>query len=174
MPLPTIELPGPAVRRAAVRDAEQLAGLWMQLMNEHHMLDARLPGLPAGTRRHYEHARALLAGRTWRVWVAEAPASLALMGFVAGSTRVPSPFMFTGDEAWIADLYVSPDWRRRGVAGALVRSLLGDLSLRPGATVQLCAADRNPAAVGFWRAQGFDPVLHLLQMHWRVSEQQEL
>ncbi|MDE2127212.1 MAG: GNAT family N-acetyltransferase [Armatimonadetes bacterium] len=171
--MPTDALPVPTVRRAGVRDAEQVAALWLRLMNEHHELDRRLPGVPPGTRLHLEHARRLLTGRDWHVWVAEEPLATTLLGFVAGSTRVPSPFMFTGNEAWIADLYVTPEWRRRGVAGNLVRALLRDFSLKQGATVQLCAAASNPAAVGFWRAQAFETVLHLMQLSRCGTEQQE-
>jgi ribosomal-protein-alanine N-acetyltransferase len=72
-----------------------------------------------------------------------------IFGFVAGR--------FAVDEAEILNLAVAPAYRRRGLARALVSSLLNSFVEEGVATVFLEVRESNRAAVAFYEQMGFAP-----------------
>jgi GNAT superfamily N-acetyltransferase len=58
----------------------------------------------------------------------------------------------TGDPVELEDLFVDPDYRRRGIAAALVTRIAGELRTRG---VQRLEVTANPHALEFYRAAGF-------------------
>lgn len=59
---------------------------------------------------------------------------------------------------YINDLYVSPDCRRDGIAGALVREAKERMRASGVTTVELQVVGGNLAGERFWRSQGMVPV----------------
>lgn len=57
-----------------------------------------------------------------------------------------------GDVVELADLFVDPDWRRRGIAAALVSQIVDVLRARGVRYLEVTA---NPHAQGFYAAAGF-------------------
>ena len=77
-----------------------------------------------------------------RTYVAEENGSITGVATWAG----------TGDPVELKDLFVDPDYRRRGIAAVLVTRIAGDLRTRG---VQRLEVTANPHALEFYRAAGF-------------------
>jgi ribosomal protein S18 acetylase RimI-like enzyme len=63
----------------------------------------------------------------------------------------------TGLEGEVAELYVRPDARGRGVAGSLVRAAMDVMRERQVTFASVWTRDDNPAALAAYRAAGFKP-----------------
>lgn len=82
-------------------------------------------------------------------WVAEVPGGQPLIVGGAGvqlrsilpRPRPGSDTLELGPEAIVLNVYVEPSWRRRGIADALMRTLLDELAVRDIRRVVLHASD---------------------------------
>ncbi|MBK7642479.1 MAG: GNAT family N-acetyltransferase [Planctomycetes bacterium] len=115
---------GFCVLRADARDVEDFARLRIELFVEQARPDPvrELDALIERTRAAYQRG---IGERTLLVWMARADSGRAI-GALAMHLfpRLPSPASPTGEEGYVVNVYTSPDWRRRGVGSALMRSLL--------------------------------------------------
>ena len=73
-------------------------------------------------------------------------------GSVVGFATWISTGITTGDAAELEDLFVDPDWMRRGIATTLVSRIAEVLRERGVERLELTA---NPDAMGFYRYAGF-------------------
>jgi ribosomal protein S18 acetylase RimI-like enzyme len=64
-------------------------------------------------------------------------------------------YVLEGDMAQLANLQVSRDYRRRGIATVLVKELL-ELASEKGAKSIYVSATPSESAIGFYRRMGFD------------------
>jgi ribosomal protein S18 acetylase RimI-like enzyme len=74
-----------------------------------------------------------------------------------------------GPYAWIHDLYVKPEHRRRGVAGMLMAEAERFARGEGAQVLRLAVLDRNDRARGFYATHGFREYAHVLTK--RLEEQ---
>jgi ribosomal protein S18 acetylase RimI-like enzyme len=98
-----------------------------------------------------EYLRGALPRGEYLAWIAETEApSPAIIGGAGVQLRriLPRPRPDAGElelgpEAIVLNVYVEPEWRRRGVAAALMRALLDGLAARDIRRVVLHASDEG-------------------------------
>jgi ribosomal protein S18 acetylase RimI-like enzyme len=124
---------GWTIRLATEQDIEPVLGLWLTA------------GGPASVTDTREGLSRLLTADRDALLLAESN------GELLGS-------LIATWDGWRGSFYklaVHPDWRRRGLATALLRE--GERQLQERGAVRLTAivADEDPGAVGFWQAAGY-------------------
>lgn len=149
------------IRQATARDIDAIAHLWEALVKHHQALDAELPGAtPQGAVRYGRRIIDRLDDPTARVLVAEAPSPdgtgrAHVVGYVLGLKVDLVPEMFAQQSGgFLADIFVAPDYRRKGVGRALVDGLTEWFRAEGLGYFEWHVAARNPEAVAFWRAIG--------------------
>ena len=131
------------VRRATVRDVDALAPLF----RGYRAFYGQEPGGEAA----FLAAR-LEAGES-RVWVAEADDPATAVGWVQVYPTFSSVRL---RPAWVLnDLFVAPEWRGRGVAGALMQAAEDEARDAGVAYVELETAPDNVAARSLYEARGW-------------------
>jgi ribosomal protein S18 acetylase RimI-like enzyme len=132
----------PTVRRAETRDADAVLALVAGL------------GRPAVAEDAEPQRQVFLDHLAFddaAVLVAEEDGSLT--GIV--SLWVRPRLNWTAPEAWISELYVAPEHRRQGIAGALVDACIHEARRRGCHRVVLESARNRDDAHAFYRAYGF-------------------
>ena len=153
---------GVPIRPARRGDVPSLHALWQAMLAEHARLDARLATHPEAPTWMATQLGQAVADPHRLVLVAEEGARLVI-GFV--SARI---LPFTGApgeqrEAEIAECFVAPARRRRGIARRLVQRVLDMLDERRIAAVRIQVAAQNPGALAFWRSLDFEVVETILE-----------
>ena len=73
------------------------------------------------------------------------------------------------DETELLTLAVKPDFRRRGIARALLKAAMEDAWAAGGASMYLEVSDENTAALDLYRTTGFVPVGRRTRYYRSVS-----
>ncbi len=148
----------PTIRDGRRADLDQIVERWVELMAAHAELHPELYR-PAshgrGTYRTYLRER--IDGPQSAVVVAEADGQI--VGYVVGGAGLRAPFFEVREVGMVYDLGVTPLWRRRGVARALVCALLDKFRAWELPHAQVSYSPDNPMAAAFWPEQGFAPFL---------------
>ncbi len=151
------------VREATAADESALLALVAALREHERRLAPWLCPGPDMAERHLAHLRRRAEERDGRIFVATAedPAlGTALLGFVACHVEEELP---TEAEAgarcygWIAELYVVPEARRRGIARILVERACAHFLRRGIGRVDVAYLDANRDAHRTYRQLGFAP-----------------
>ena len=74
----------------------------------------------------------------------------AIVGYVLAFTH--TTFFANGPVTWVEEIYVQPEWRRRGIASAMMRAVESDAKNRSSRLIAL--ATRR--ADSFYRALGYE------------------
>jgi ribosomal protein S18 acetylase RimI-like enzyme len=139
----TVDLPDLAVRRAEDADAEAIGRLL-------HDFNSEFDEYTPGPRALAERVRQLLAGGETKVLLGgPGPHGLAVLRF--------RPAIWTQAlECYLAELYVVPDRRGRGLGRALMESAI-ELARREGADrMDLGTSDDDVAARALYESLGFN------------------
>lgn len=88
--------------------------------------------------------------------VAESPEG-AVVGHVVGTIEPEVPIYWTPESGWIHDLFVLPEWRRHGVARALVAGAVERFRALGVSRIRLETAAPNDGARAFFASCGFRP-----------------
>lgn len=155
-------MPEIVVRRAGLRDVDDILPLWEEMMRFHAALDPRLEVGPEGASYMRRVFREWLRSEDCRVLVAEAEGEI--VGYIVGRVADNPPVFRLRTYGHISDICVAPEWRRRGVGRRLYGALREWFKEEGLSVVQLNAAHRNPTSLAFWRAMGFEDYLHRM---WR-------
>ncbi len=148
------------VRPVTPQDKDALARLWQALVDYHAQLDERLPRAIDGAAARYAErlVRRVQRGASAQAYVAEVAGQV--VGYVLGSVLELHPDLFEQRRAgFIADLFVLPAYRRRGIARRLVRALNAWFVERGVRVVEWHVAAANAEGLRFWRALGGRPIM---------------
>jgi ribosomal protein S18 acetylase RimI-like enzyme len=145
---------GPIIRPAEVEDLPRVASLAGRLVREHHGWDERRfllvepiePGYEGFFRREVRRAQA-------SVLVAEVDGQVE--GYAYGTLEPRDWNALLDRHGALHDIYVDARSRRRGVATALLRAMLGRLGELGAPRVVLHSAWQNADAHAFFESAGF-------------------
>jgi len=142
------------IRLVEPRDQEAIARMWEALSAYHTRLDSRMPRAAAGAPAAY--ASRLIEVRSdaeTRAFVAEVEG--AVVGYVLGAVVDLTPDLFEHEDVgFIADIYVEPDYRRRGIARQLFNAICDWFAAQGVRHVEWQVAVANAEARRFWEAVG--------------------
>lgn len=111
------------IRSMDPREAREIARLRVRMLEELDEMGGEDPrALVAATETFL--ARRLGSGGHFTS-VAEEAGRLVGIASLEVFERLPYPGNLSGREGYVLNVYVEPDFRRRGIAGALVRALVG-------------------------------------------------
>ncbi len=140
------------IRTAQQRDLEAIGGLWVELMTYHARLDSRFAVPPQGRINYIRHLHNALRDDNFRVLVAEEGG--VIQGYVLGYVGQNPPIFPQSRFGFIADLYVAPSCRRRGLGTGLVRAICQWFRVQGMRNIQLNVAHHNASSQAFWRKVG--------------------
>lgn len=144
----------PLIRSAGAQDRHELLGLWLDLIEHHRRLDPDYPGLP-GVREVLlrEISRGLTDPSCQLGLAVPGPRGFVFCEFEkAPALRSAGPLPASG---WIHELYVVPEWRRRGLGGRLVDFATDFLETLGGARLSVRVESGNGPGLAFWERHGF-------------------
>ncbi len=155
---------GLVIREGRTADLDEVLRLWVQMVDYHAALDARLrmrtdaEGLE-GMRGYLESC---LESPESRLFVAEIAERPGLVGYLLAHIRPISPLVIPPTCGHISDLCVDEPFRRQGIGRELVRAAWDWFRERGQTQLRLSVAAANAAGQAFWRAMGFQELM--LQM----------
>ena len=158
------------IRPAGRGDAEAIGELWAALVAHHHALDPALPqAAPEGPARYARAVGDHLRNSTTQILVAERDGQV--VGYILGVIAdMVSSFFAHDATGFIADLYVSPEFRRNGVGRRLVAAMAEWFAGCGLKQFEWHAAAQNSDALAFWQAIGGAPVLVRMRAVWPPEE----
>ena len=134
------------IRAAASQDMDQLCGLASELL-----ANIRAEGTADDARRVFEHI--MNSADLGIIVVAETKGALCGYAYASYEWRAE----FGGETMDIIALFVSPQWRSKGVGGSLIASLLENARLRGIRRVSAEVHPGNSAIERTLESSGFDP-----------------
>jgi GNAT superfamily N-acetyltransferase len=135
-------------------DAEAIGQMWSELVDYHRELDSNLPvAAENGVRRYAQLLVQRLDDPYTRVFIAEDQGKP--VGFVLGMIVDLVPDIFAQEPCgFLADIYVQPDYRRRGIGHGLVNAIVAWFKERGASYFDWQVASLNADGIAFWRALG--------------------
>lgn len=156
---------GFSLRMAMAEDLPQLDGLWRALYRQQHETGMLLT-VPQDGFDAWVASLSPMLGRFAMVVLAEYEGRIA--GFLAGRVRA-LPAYFGGQPAgFVSDVYVDPDFRRRGIAEAMVHAGIQWFEESGITRIELQVVVANEDARRLYRRLGWKE--ELLQMVWQNEE----
>lgn len=150
------------VRDATESDARLLERLWLQLVREQESLDGRIRFAADALDRWQADLRGWLHGDARRFWVASE--SDTLIGFISAE-RSYAPVMFEERvDAFVTELYVAPDYRRRGIGKRLLMEARRWAESIGAAAVSASILTANKTGREFWRREGAEPLYKVVNI----------
>jgi ribosomal protein S18 acetylase RimI-like enzyme len=145
-----------SVRRAEARDASALAELNRFVQDLHRTHEPKVYKSPADTEVAAWFVTQLDADKV-RMWVATAGG--LPIGYVSVLVETWEGHLFCHARSWweVDQIGVHPDWRRRGVARALLRAVAADAEQAGVDRLLLSSWSFNTGAQEAWRHLGFEP-----------------
>ncbi len=146
------------IRRAKSRDMAFIIELWKQLSKEHADLDDRF-----ALRSEAEIVWARWAGQRLRdtasiVLVAESGDDC--IGYLLGHADEAQPIFEQRTYATITDLFVAPEFRRKGVGSKLFEEALAFFRSRELKHIRLNVLVKDAESRAFYEKQGFGDFLY--------------
>lgn len=143
-------------------DVDDVVGLWVRLVEEHHGMDPRYRLSDDGPERYRMFLLESLLRPDRAVLVARDAGRV--VGYIAGRLVGPAVIYDERLEGVIQDTYVAPGHRNRGVGSRLLERLLAYFREKGATNAMLDVSALNPDAERFWRRHGFGEFRHTLWM----------
>lgn len=142
------------IRPATPADSDAVGRLWERLVEYHRSLDADLPKASEnGGVIYVQRLVSRADDSTTRVFVAEEDGEI--VGYVLGVVIDLVPEMFVPETSgFLADIYVEPAFRGRGIGRGLVEALAGWFRSQGLPYYEWYVAVRNESGRQFWRQIG--------------------
>jgi GNAT superfamily N-acetyltransferase len=148
------------IRRASVRDIDQLTALWRAINAHHSHLDPLFTERSEAAAEARELLRAQLADADTAIFVSERGAEL--VGFCAVRIDRAPPILVEVERAQLTDLFVVETLRRHGLGKALVGAALDWVRARRVSRIEVRVATGNHEGQAFWRALGWKDLMDVL------------
>jgi len=143
------------------RDAEALRACIIDQQDVHRSMEPSWPSGESVVADYQAHLETACAVHDGCILMAECAGQAAGFACIAASTPGESP-----DDpapcAWIYDIFVKPDYRRRGVASALMAEAERFARTHGAHTLRLGVQARNEHARVFYASCGFRDYAHVL------------
>lgn len=127
------------VRLATVEDLEVLVQLRVAMQSEVSRTtggSGHLPSFEDATRRYFQET---LGTGEFLAWLAEADGAIVGTSGLVFFRRAPTPRNLLGRDAYVLNMYTTPEWRGRGVASALLAELIAYVRTTGVCTIRLHA-----------------------------------
>ena len=146
---------------ATPSDLQAIEPAWWRLLNHQQGLDYRGSERELSTQINAERVRRFLDSRVRQGRLLIARFEGELVGL---STISPDGFILDAPtQVWeIADVWVEPHARRRGIATALVRECEHECRIRGADEVRLTVYALNDVALGLYQSLGYDVTSYTL------------
>jgi GNAT superfamily N-acetyltransferase len=151
----------PRIRPAGSSDRAALLGLWLDLVLHHRRLDPDYPSLPGVREALLAELERGLGGAGCQIWLAEVEG--VPVGFLFAEVDGPEGGTSSGGPSWIHELYVEPDWRRQGLARALVDEASEFFDERGQSRFSVRVESANQDGLRFWRELGLEERARILE-----------
>jgi GNAT superfamily N-acetyltransferase len=159
------------IRPGEKRDLSQVTDLWLDLVRHHVELDGRIPDVvDGGAEKWQTRLEKSLDNPTCQLYIAEESGERRVVGFATGFLRYSADVFENQVAGKIADVFVTPDWRRQGVAKRLICALTRWFRDQSASHIEMNLVTSNPEAVGFWQEMGARE--YMMQM-WLPLDWQE-
>ena len=147
-------------RRADRGDTEPLVSLWLALIEHHRQLDPGYPSLPNLKETLRAEIRRGLASAhcEFQVGVAEGD----LVGFVFAEIQQGGGPPSGAAGAWIHEIYVAPEQRRRRLATQLLDAVQPFFQHHDAAQLRVRIESGNREGAAFWSQRGFHEQARIL------------
>lgn len=142
------------VRRAREADLDAIVQVWGELAAEHAVMDRAFAPSTDWAEAYRDYLGLMLRRTDTLLLVAAEGRTVA--GIATGRIVTLPPFFAVARRGHIQDVYVRPRHRRHGIGRRLVEEILGWMRRSRVGLVELTVATRNPDAVRFWEALGFE------------------
>ena len=145
------------IRKATSNDAEPVAQLWQELIQNHLEYDPHFEITPDAAAGFADHIRKASQEPTSLVGVAVADDRI--VGFINASVLKRPPCFTVARQGQIWNLFVNADCRRQGV-GKLLVGLASEFFRANGVEfADVRIASENATAIAFWESMGIDPYI---------------
>ncbi|HLE55988.1 MAG TPA: GNAT family N-acetyltransferase [Rhodothermia bacterium] len=141
------------VRAARENDRARFAALWIDFLREQCALDPRFVISDDAPERWQNDFPEWIGANVHGLFVAEHDEA-ELVGFASVHLWYPPPIYDQVLEAYLDELFVAPDWRRRGVASALLDRVREWAAQREARWIRLGVLDSNTTGLKFWLSRG--------------------
>lgn len=142
------------IRLARAEDVERIGTLWLDMVNYHRTLDPHLfRASRSGAKMYAQRIEQRLADPRTRVLVVEIDHDIVAyaLGMIADiTTDVFEPLR----SGLLADIYVTPDYRRRGWGRRMVQRLMLWFRSLDVQHFEWHVSAGNSGAISFWRSIG--------------------
>ncbi|HEX9532762.1 MAG TPA: GNAT family N-acetyltransferase [bacterium] len=140
------------IRRATLKDIKEILPVWGELAVFHSTLDPAFTPSAQWPREYGTYLRSLMTRDDAIALVARDAGEI--VGYAVGRVTMLPPFFEQRYRGYIHDVFVKPQFRRRGVGRRLVDAILQWLRQQEVLLVELTVATNNEA-VAFWKRLGF-------------------
>jgi len=146
------------VRRAKSRDMAFIIELWKQLSQEHAELDDRFALRPEAEIVWARWAGQRLRDEASIVLIAESGEDC--VGYLLGHTDEAQPIFKHRSYGTVTDLFVVPEFRRKGIGSKLLEETLSFFRSRGIGHVRLNVLARDKRSRAFYEKHGFGDFVH--------------
>jgi len=165
-------MPEPAAHVRPLRrgDLPRLAELRLWYLAETARLEPRMKLLPEARERLAAHCSVWWGDEKRATFVVEDPAPVTpageeppLVGYATGLVSVWPPIWRSQRVGEIAETFVVPDRRKRGLGRALLAAVVEALARHGVDVLRAPVPARNDGSLALFRALGFDAVMRVLE-----------